>query len=114
MEAFRDEGLEVGEVRTVTRFEDRSPIPETYEEKMSFTTPFVERSSGLVFKFPSRGPLAPVREYCEEVGDLCASYVYVEANLLTQTDGDVPEDPADGTAKFCETREDRAVCEPEI
>jgi hypothetical protein len=55
IEAFRDEGLEVGEVQTVTRFEDRSLISKTYEEQMSFTIPFLgERSGGRVFTFPSR------------------------------------------------------------
>jgi hypothetical protein len=67
IEAFRDDGLEVGEVRAVERSEDRSLIPKTYEEQMSFTIPSSgERSSGRV-----------------------------EGNVLVQIDGDVPEDQAD-------------------
>ena len=67
IEAFRDEGLEVGEVRDVERSEDRSLIPKTYEEQMSFTIfSSGERSSGRV-----------------------------EGNVLVQIDGDVPEDQAD-------------------
>jgi hypothetical protein len=45
--------------------------------------------------FPSREALAPVRGYYEEFGGVFASYVYVEGNVLAQTDGDVPEDRAD-------------------
>ena len=96
IEAFRDEGLEVGEVRTVTRSEDRSLIPKTYEEQMSFTIPSSgERSGGCVFTFPSREALDPVSEYYEEFGGDFASYVYVEGNVLVQIDGDGPEDQAD-------------------
>ena len=96
IEAFRDEGLEVGEVQTVERSEDRSLIPKTYEEQMSFTIPSSgERSGGRVFTFPSREALDPVSEYYEEFGGIFASYVYVEGNVLVQIDGDVPEDQAD-------------------
>jgi hypothetical protein len=67
IEAFHNEGLEVGEVQTVERSEDRSLIPKTYEEQMSFTIPSSgERSSGRV-----------------------------EGNVLVQIDGDEPEDQAD-------------------
>jgi len=96
IEAFRDEGLEVGEVQTVERSEDRSLIPKTYEEQMSFTIPSSgERSGGRVFTFPSREDLDPVSEFYEEFGGVFASYVYVEGNVLVQIDGDVPEDQAD-------------------
>ncbi len=96
IEAFRDEGLEVGEVQAVERSEDRSLIPKTYEEQMSFTIPSSgERSGGRVFTFPSREALDPVSEYYEEFGGVFASYVYVEGNVLVQIDGDVPEDQAD-------------------
>jgi hypothetical protein len=96
IEAFRDEGLEVGEVQTVTRSEDRSLIPKTYEEQMSFTiSSSGEKSGGRDFTFPSREALDPVSEYYEEFGGVFASYVYVEGNVLVQIDGDVPEDQAD-------------------
>ncbi len=96
IESFRDEGLEVGEVQAVERSEDRSLIPKTYEEQMSFTIPSSgERSGGRVFTFPSREALDPVSEYYEEFGGVFASYVYVEGNVLVQIDGDVPEDQAD-------------------
>ncbi|CAA9449396.1 MAG: hypothetical protein AVDCRST_MAG78-3213 [uncultured Rubrobacteraceae bacterium] len=58
IQAFRDEGLEVGEVQTVSRSEDRSLIPKTYEEVVSFAMPSSgARSGGRVFTFPSRDAL---------------------------------------------------------
>jgi hypothetical protein len=63
---------------------------------MSFTIASSgEKSGSRVFTFPSREALAPVRGYYEEFGGVFASYVYVEGNVLAQTDGDVPEDRAD-------------------
>ena len=96
IEAFRDEGLEVGEMQTVARSEDRSLIPKTYEEQMSFTIPSSgERSGGRVFTFPSQEALDPVSEYYEEFGGVFASYVYVEGNIVVPIDGEVLEDQAD-------------------
>jgi hypothetical protein len=96
IEAFRDEGLEVGEMQTVARSEDRSLIPKTYEEQMGFTIPSSgERSGGRVFTFPSQEALDPVSEYYEEFGGVFASYVYVEGNIVVPIDGDVLEDQAD-------------------
>ena len=96
IESFRAEGLEVGEVQAVERSEDRSLIPKTYEEQMSFEIPSSgERSGGRVFTFPSREALDPVSECDEEFGGVFASYIYTEGNVLVQIDGDVPEDQAD-------------------
>jgi hypothetical protein len=96
IQAFRDEGLEVGEVQSISRSEDRSLIPKTYEEQVSFTIPSSgERVKGRVFTFPSRETLDPVREYYEEFGSMFSSYVYVEGNVLVQIAGDVPEDQAE-------------------
>jgi hypothetical protein len=39
IQAFRDEGLEVGETQRVDREGDRSLVPKTYEEQVSFTIP---------------------------------------------------------------------------
>jgi hypothetical protein len=97
IQAFRDEGLEVGEVQSISRSEDRSLIPKTYEEQVSFTIPSSgERVKGRsVFTFPSRETLDQVREYYEEFGSMFSSYVYVEGNVLVQIAGDVPEDQAE-------------------
>jgi hypothetical protein len=96
IQAFRDEGLEVGEVQSISRSEDRSLIPKTYEEQVSFTIPLSgERVKGRVFTFPSRETLDPVREYYEEFGSMFSSYVYVEGNVLVQIAGDVPENQAE-------------------
>jgi hypothetical protein len=93
IQAFRDEGLEVWEVQPISRSEDRSLIPKTYEEQVSFTIPSSgERVKGRVFTFPSRETLDPVREYYEEFGSMFSSYVYVEGNVLVQIAGEVPED----------------------
>jgi hypothetical protein len=96
IQAFRDEDLEVGEVQPISRSEDRSLIPKTYEEQVSFTIPSSgERVKGRVFTFPSRETLDPVREYYEEFGSMFSSYVYVEGNVLVQIVGEVPEDQAE-------------------
>jgi len=95
VQAFRDEGLEVGEAQPISRSEDRSFIPKTYEEQISFTIPSSRESArGRVFTLPSRETLDPVREYYEEFGGVFYSYVYVEGNVLVQIAGDVPEDHA--------------------
>ena len=96
IQAFRDEGLEVGEAQPINRSEDRSLVPKTYEEQISFTVPSSgEGARGRVFTFPSREALDPVREYYEEFGGVFSSYVYVERNVLVQIAGDVPEDQAE-------------------
>ena len=96
IEAFRDEGLEVGEVRVVKRSEDRSLVPKTYEEQMSFTiSSSGERSGGRVFTFPSREAPGSCKRILRGVRGAFASYGYVEGNVLVQINGDVPEDQAD-------------------
>ena len=96
IQAFRDEGFEVGEVQPISRSEDRSLIPKTYEEQVSFTIPSSgERVKGRVFTFLSRETLDPVHEYYEEFGSMFSSYIYVEGNVLVQIVGEVPEDQAE-------------------
>ena len=46
IQAFREEGLEIGETRQVDREVDRSFVPKTYKEQMSFTVPSRESASG--------------------------------------------------------------------
>ena len=55
VQAFRDEGLEVGESQQVARDADRSLLPKTYEEQVSFPMPSSgENAAGRVFAFESR------------------------------------------------------------
>lgn len=96
IQAFRDEGLEVGETQQVDREGDRSFVPKTYEEQVSFVIPSVgERAGGRVFTFESREDLERVREHYEGFGDLFSSYVYVEGAVLVQISGSVPEEEAE-------------------
>lgn len=96
VEAFRKEGLEIGEVRQIDRDTDRSLVPKTYEEQVSFTLPSSgENTTGRVFAFESREDLEVVREHYEGFGGLFPTYVYAEGNVLLQIPGDVPEDEAE-------------------
>jgi len=95
IQAFRDEGLEVGETRQVDREVDRSFVPKTYKEQVSFTVPSQgERVGGRVFTFESQEDLEQVREHYEGFGELFSSYVYVENNILAQISGTLPEEQA--------------------
>ena len=96
IQAFRDEGLEVGETQQVDREEDRSFVPKTYKEQVSFTIPSQgERAGGRVFTFESQEDLEQVREHYEGFGDLFSSYVYVEDNVLVQISGSVSKEQAE-------------------
>ena len=96
VQTFRDEGLEVGEERQIDRDADRSFVPKTYEEQVSFTIPSAgERIAGRVFTFESGEDLEQVREHYEGFEDLFPSYVYVEGNVLVQIPGSVPEEQAE-------------------
>ena len=96
IQAFRDEGLEVGETRQVDREVDRSFVPKTYQEQVSFTVPSQgERVGGRVFTFESLEDLEQVREHYEGFGKLFSSYVYVENNVLAQSSGIMPEEQAE-------------------
>jgi len=96
VQAFRDEGLEAGEAQQIDRDADRSFVPKTYEEQVSFSIPSAgERTAGRVFTFESGEDLEQVREHYEGFGDLFPSYVYVEGNVLVQIPGSVPEKQAE-------------------
>ena len=61
IQAFREEGLEIGETRQVDREVDRSFVPKIYKEQVSFTVPSQgERVGGRVFRVPG-GPGAGAR-----------------------------------------------------
>ena len=95
VQAFRDEGLEAGEEQQIDRDEDRSFVPKTYEEQVSFAIPSVgERTTGRVYTFQSREDLEQVREHYEEFEGLFPSYVYVEGNVLVQIPGGVSDEQA--------------------
>ena len=96
IQAFRDEGLEVGETQQVDYQGDRSFVPKTYEEQVSFTIPSQgERVGGRVFTFESQEDLEQVREHYEGFGELFSSHVYVEDEVLVQISGSVPEEDAE-------------------
>ncbi len=80
MQAFRDEGLEVGESYDVDEEEGPNPVLRTYEEGTRFTIPSLKRptgeakvrgpdngAGGRVFTFDSEEDLALVRDYFEEL-----------------------------------------------
>lgn len=93
--AFRDEGLEAGEAHQIDRDADRSFVPKTYEEQVSFSIPSAGKPAGRVFTFESGEDLEQVREHYEGFGDLFASYVYVEGNVLVQIPGSMPKEQAE-------------------
>jgi hypothetical protein len=96
IQTFRDEGLEVGETQQVDREGDRSFVPKTYEEQVSFTIPSQgERVGGRVFTFESQEDLEQVREHYEGFGELFSSHVYVEDEVLVQISGSVAGDDAE-------------------
>ena|SRR5215207_3313187 len=100
IQAFREEGLEVGETRQVDREVDRevdrSFVPKTYKEQVSFTVPSQgERVRGWVFTFESPEDLEQVREHYEGFGELFSSYVYVKNKVLVQISGSMPEEQAE-------------------
>lgn len=112
VQAFRDEGLEVGDSYDVDEEEGPSPVPRTYKEGTRFTIPSLERvatgeakeggpdnsAGGRVFTFDSEEDLAPVRDYYEGLGrasGLFFSHVFVEGNTLVQINGELPKSQAD-------------------
>ncbi len=96
IQAFRDEGLEVGETQQVDREGDRSFVPKTYEEQVSFKIPTQgERVGGRVFTFEPQEDLEQVREHYEGFEELFSSHVYVEDEVQVQISGSVPEDDAE-------------------
>jgi hypothetical protein len=96
IQGFRNEGLEVGETQQVDREGDRSFVPKTYKEQVSFTIPSQgERVGGRVFTFESQEDLEQVREHYEGFGGLFSSHVYVEDKVLVQISGSVPEEDAE-------------------
>ena len=96
IQGFRNEGLEVGETQQVDREGDRSFVPKTYKEQVSFTIPSQgERVGARVFTFESQEDLEQVREHYEGFGGLFPSHVYVEDKVLVQISGSVPEEDAE-------------------
>jgi len=96
IQAFREEGLEIGETRQVDREVDRSFVPKIYKEQVSFTVPSQgERVGGRVFTFESPEDLEQVREHYEGFGELFSSYVYVKNKVLVQISGSMQEEQAE-------------------
>lgn len=107
VEAFQEEGLEVGEVYPVEKTEGASPgvssrLPGTYEEGTRFEIPSLGQDSagralgGQVFTFESEEDLAEVRDFYQGLDEASffSSWVFDEENVLVQISGQVPEDEA--------------------
>lgn len=104
VEAFRDEGLEVGAsfpVEQEPAFE-KSPTPKTYEEGTRFEIPSLGRDSGgRVFVYESEEDLRVMKEYYEKLDDMpifgsaLHSHVYQEGLILLQINGELPKLQAD-------------------
>ncbi len=108
VEAFREEGLEVGEAYPVERQEGASPgvrsrLPGSYEEGTRFGIPSLGKDpagrdlGGQVFTFESEEDLAEVRDFYEGLGEAGGSFfswVFAEGEVLVQISGRLPEDQA--------------------
>ncbi|MDQ4064171.1 MAG: hypothetical protein M3122_09905 [Actinomycetota bacterium] len=70
-------------------------VPKTYEEQVRFSIPSAGEPAGRVFTFKSGEGLEQAREHYEGFGDLFASYVCVESNVLVQIPGGMPEEQAE-------------------
>jgi hypothetical protein len=112
VQAFKDEGLEVGESYDVDAEEGPNPVPRTYKEGTRFTIPSLERratgkakvggpdngAGGRVFAFESEEDLAPARDYyegLEQASGMFFSHVFVGGNTLVQINGELPKSRAD-------------------
>lgn len=108
VEAFREDGLEVGEVYPIEKQEGPSPgvrsrLPGTYEEGTRFEIPSLGEDAagrdlgGRVFTFESEEDLAEVRDFYEGLGEAGGpffSWVFAEGNVLIQISGKLPEEGA--------------------
>ncbi len=106
LQAFRDQGLEVG---STSNLDDdptwqSGPVPKTYKEALRFSMPSLGRDSlgndkgGKVLIFDSPKDLKPVRDYYEGFSGMLASHVYVnnaETVLVQMSADDVRKDKAD-------------------
>lgn len=99
LQAFRDQGLEVGEVQP-QQPDPEMPLPDTYQEHVRFLIPSAgEDLGGRAFTFESPEDLRTVRSYYEGLNDMggffCCSYVYEEGLVLLQIPGEVRKEQAD-------------------
>ncbi len=108
VEAFREEGLEVGDAYPVSKQEGASPgvqsrLPGTYEEGTRFVVPSLGTDSagrelgGRVLTFESEEDLAEMRDFYEGLGEAGGSFfswVFAEGDVLVQMSGRLPEDQA--------------------
>jgi hypothetical protein len=103
LEAFREEGLEVGAAyplqETPQPFPGPGPIPKTYEEATRFEIPSLGRDQwagkgGRVFIFDSEKDLKVVADYYRGLGVIGKSHLYSDGLVLVQINGELPEGKA--------------------
>ena len=104
VEAFREEGLEVGETSPIEKGEGpiSSRTPGTYEEGTRFVIPSLGKDSagrdlgGRVFTFDSEEDLAEMRDFYEDLAEtgFFFTWIFVEKNVLVQMNGELPEEGA--------------------
>ncbi len=107
VEAFREEGLEVGESYPIEKGGGPSPgaprqIPGTHEEGMRFAIPSLGKDSvgrelgGQVFVFEFEENLAEVRDFYEDLAEtgFFFTWVFAEEHVLVQINGGLPEEEA--------------------
>jgi hypothetical protein len=95
VQAFRDEGLEVGESHPVEEEDPSSPtfsVPKTYKEATRFEIPSLgEDKGGRVFTFETRRDVERVRTYYEGFSGEAYSHVFVKDDVvLVQINGELP------------------------
>lgn len=109
VEAFREEGLEVGETHPIEKEEGPSPgvssrLRGVYEEGTRFEIPSLGEDAagrslgGVIFAFESEEDLAEVRDFYEGLSETESSpffsWVFVEGEVLVQISGRLPEEEA--------------------
>ena len=97
IQAFRDEGLEVGESYPVEQEPgwDELPVPKTYREATRFEIPSLgEDSGGRVFVFESRRDLSDVHDFYENLPEGLRPHLYVEDGVLLQLNNQLPASEA--------------------
>ncbi|MDT2278315.1 stress protein [Paenibacillus larvae] len=94
-EKFKQEGLEVGEIRKMEA-QDYGIIPKTAKEGIRVFTPSLgEDAGGRVMLFDKEDELSKVKEAYDNMGKQSAlffSHTYAKGNFLLQMTGEMKED----------------------
>jgi len=96
-EAFRNSGVEIGEVREMT-VADYGPAPKA-DEGLRFLIPSLgEDAGGRIMRYDKAEVADRAQAYYEELGEQSAllfSHVFRRGNLVVQINGTLPQDQAD-------------------